>query len=310
MFLRLDDKTGAAWAMNSLGHLVKDNEQDFEQAIALFEQSIAVAAELDSDRKLLMTNLTGLSLVGIQVGRYDYAREQIEKGLLVAREMNDRQSLAALLRYRGAAARMQRDYELATSSYLEALPFAREIHANNLVFGSLNGLGEIARDQKNYAQAITYYQAALAIMREWDPTRCNTMLANLGHAYIDNGNLENATATLIESLTILGKEPRPADVAWSAWGLAKVAIARVLPERAARLYGAAEGLLSKSGSTTDPLDRQEAERNISLLHSEMGADAFAVVWSEGQAMSLEASIAYALEEMEAKTLIAREPARA
>ncbi|HEY1409505.1 MAG TPA: tetratricopeptide repeat protein, partial [Promineifilum sp.] len=296
LFLRVEDNIGAAWALNLLGHLVKDNDQDFARSSALFTKSIEMASDQDTENKLLLANLAGLSLVNIQIGQYEPAREYVERGLVLARAANDGQQIATLLRFRGAVARMQKDYELATSSFLEALPLAREVHAKNLVIASLNGLGEVLRDQRKFAEAIPYYTEGLAVFREWDPTRSGTMLANLGHAVVDNGEPERATAILRESLSIVEEDPRPGEVAWSLWGFSKVSLSKGQLERAARLYGAAEGLLTSSGSTTDPLDRADAEHNKSRLRIELGEEAFSTAWAEGEQLSLEAAVAYAVEE--------------
>jgi hypothetical protein len=94
----------------------------------------------------------------------------------------------------------------------------------------------------------------------------------------------------------LGKEPNPGEVVWPAWGFALVALTKRDKERAVRLYGAAEALLTVSSTRQDPLDRERAERNIALLRAELGEEAFTAAWAEGQGMSLEDALAYALSE--------------
>jgi hypothetical protein len=45
-----------------------------------------------------------------------------------------------------------------------------------------------------------------------------------------------------------------------------------------------------------PSQRAEYERQIAAARSRLGDSAFAAAWAEGQAMSLEEAVAYAVEE--------------
>jgi hypothetical protein len=44
----------------------------------------------------------------------------------------------------------------------------------------------------------------------------------------------------------------------------------------------------------DPVDRDDHERAVALAHARLGEETFAAAWAEGQAMSLEEAVAYAL----------------
>jgi hypothetical protein len=78
--------------------------------------------------------------------------------------------------------------------------------------------------------------------------------------------------------------------------LADLSTSQGRPQEAARLLGAAEALLKASGSTWWPADRVEYERNLATLRAALSEAAFAAAWAEGQAMTLERAIAYALEQ--------------
>ena len=68
------------------------------------------------------------------------------------------------------------------------------------------------------------------------------------------------------------------------------------PERAARLFGAAEGLREVMGAPLPPADRAGRDRSVAAVRSALGEEAFAAAWAEGRAMSLEAAVAFALAE--------------
>ena len=67
------------------------------------------------------------------------------------------------------------------------------------------------------------------------------------------------------------------------------------PDRAARLFGAAEASLSASGDRLDLVDFGEDDRNLASLRAQVDTEVFAAAWAEGQAMTLEQSIAHGLE---------------
>jgi hypothetical protein len=61
------------------------------------------------------------------------------------------------------------------------------------------------------------------------------------------------------------------------------------PERAVRLWGAAEALYDSIGKHTDYYDRAAAR-------AQLDDATFAAAWAEGRAMTVEQAIAYALAD--------------
>src|SRR5262249_34525659 len=114
------------------------------------------------------------------------------------------------------------------------------------------------------------------------------------HGAGDNGA---ARALFQESLTIhreAGGKPR---IVTDLEGLAAVAVAQAQPERAARLFGAAEALREAMGAPLPPADRPEHARAVASARTALGDEAFAAAWVEGRALSMEAAITYALEQV-------------
>jgi len=67
------------------------------------------------------------------------------------------------------------------------------------------------------------------------------------------------------------------------------------PERAARIYGAAETLFEAVGARLPPYDRADYDRNRDTVRSQLGDENFMLGWKEGCGMSLEQATAYTLE---------------
>jgi hypothetical protein len=90
-----------------------------------------------------------------------------------------------------------------------------------------------------------------------------------------------------------------ADKLWMAQnleGLAAVAVAQAQSERAARLFGAAEGGRDAIGAPLPPAERSEHDRSVAAARAALGDEAFAAAWAEGRTMTFERAIAYALTE--------------
>jgi hypothetical protein len=79
-------------------------------------------------------------------------------------------------------------------------------------------------------------------------------------------------------------------------GLAGVANQTGQLRYATRLYGAADLIGQNIGVPTVPWEVAETERDLTLIRAQLGEEAFAAAWAEGQAMTLEQAVAYALEE--------------
>jgi hypothetical protein len=78
-------------------------------------------------------------------------------------------------------------------------------------------------------------------------------------------------------------------------GLAGIAGRQGNPERAARLFGAAEALREKTGTAPAfPATQALYERDLSSVRARLGSDAFGSAWAEGRAMRPEEAAAEAI----------------
>jgi hypothetical protein len=66
------------------------------------------------------------------------------------------------------------------------------------------------------------------------------------------------------------------------------------PERAARLFGAAEALHEAIGKPLPPFLRADYDRDVAAVHAQLDDATFDAAWAAGQALSLEQAIAEAL----------------
>jgi tetratricopeptide (TPR) repeat protein len=168
----------------------------------------------------------------------------------------------------------------------------------------LHHLGETALLQGDDARAMALEQESLAIAR--DPWT----LINLGYLAQHEGDYRRASVLLTESLVIA----RERSTRWYMWaipeclaGFASIASRQGQPERAARLFGAAETLHEAIHNLPVHAHQVEIECTVAIVQASLDETAFAAAWAEGCAMTLEQAIACALE---CSAVDVEQPARA
>jgi hypothetical protein len=77
--------------------------------------------------------------------------------------------------------------------------------------------------------------------------------------------------------------------------LAAVASGMNQPERAAKLYGAAQALFDTTDYRIQPFDQAEFDRHIQIAREQLSETQFEALVAEGRAMTLEQAIAEARE---------------
>jgi non-specific serine/threonine protein kinase len=122
---------------------------------------------------------------------------------------------------------------------------------------ALYGLGKVAEAKGDYATARSYHAEALLIRRE-------------------TGNRRT--------------------IAYSLNALAALAVTQDKATLAARLFGAGEDLQKLIQFTTSPRERAEHDQAIAGARATLGEETFVAAYDEGQKMSLDEAVAYALKE--------------
>jgi predicted ATPase/DNA-binding SARP family transcriptional activator/Tfp pilus assembly protein PilF len=135
-----------------------------------------------------------------------------EESLSIARECDDRETIASALNNLGNVARDQGTDERATRFYEAALDTWRGLGNMPRVAIVLNNLGSVASDQGEYTQAFAFYRQCLALQRETGNQRgIAAALNNMGNLAILQGQLERAGDLFKQCLDIL-REVRDSSV--------------------------------------------------------------------------------------------------
>ena len=290
LFKRLGDKRRTAQALDRLGHVIA-NEGDLATARPLLEEGLALATELGD--KLLQSRAHFSLGDLLQQANDPGARLQLEENLARAHEEDDKFFLGSVLLLLAGLDVKQGDLSTARVRTDEALAIFRATGMNSGLYWALNSLGDLARLEGDYERAGALYEQALPYARDVGSAVPWT-LHNLGQVAQYQGEHARATALFKESLSLRQQEGEKEGIAEALAGLAGVAAATRQPERAARLFGAAETLRHAIHHDIRRQNREPYDLYLPLARAQLGEAAFSKAWAEGRAVTLEQAIHYAL----------------
>ncbi len=121
-----------------------------------------------------------------------------------------------------------------------------------------------------------------------------SVLHNLGYVALNRGDRRQAHEFFRQALSLFQSLGDRRGLAECVVGLAGV-VATEQPERAARLFGAAEWLFETMGAQLSPTNQPDYEQYLAVARDRIDTQAFASAWEEGRAMTLKQAMAYATE---------------
>ncbi len=223
------------------------------------------------------------------------------EALALYRELEDRRNagwtliwLAAQYNFTGAD-----EYREGLELCEEGLLLLREADDREGVAQGLNILGELTRNHQDYALARQAYEECLVLAREMgDRMREAMLVGNLGYLAQYQGDLERAGEHFRQALRVSLDIDHDQSIAWALASLGGAVGELGHPGRAARLLGAARGLMDAKGFRPQISDLPDYERAEAAIHEQLGEEAFEAAQARGRAMSLEEAVAYALDDIE------------
>jgi predicted ATPase/DNA-binding SARP family transcriptional activator/DNA-binding CsgD family transcriptional regulator len=162
-------------------------------------------------------------------------------------------------------------------------------------------LGMIAITEPDPEQVVAQTGEALSLFKKvgdlWSSAKCLTVI---GMAALGRGDADDAARAYEAALRLLRLLKNKVGTAIALFGAGGVAVLRGKPARAARLFGAEAAVRNAIGLPTPQLKllNYYYEDTISNLRAELGEASFEAAFSEGQAMSAEQAIEYALSSDE------------
>jgi predicted ATPase/DNA-binding SARP family transcriptional activator/DNA-binding CsgD family transcriptional regulator len=299
--LRMDSQAPAATRANALamaGNLA-ERQGDYDRSVELCEEGLELLRQTEEGGEAKLYLLLSLGNALDARGDSERARELFEEGLALSQEEGQEWFTGVFLHNLALSSSSQGDHERAIELLEQSAAIARRLGDQYLTAYYLMNLGNEYLSTEDHERAATLLEESLASFRVLGARgEVAWSLGSLGWAALLRKDFEQAETLFQESLALnreLGRKPYSASCLED---LACVASARGEAMRAAQLWGAAETLHQATGYPQDPIAQAEMEPYLASARSQIHETVWAKAWEEGQAMTLEEAISYALEEEE------------
>jgi tetratricopeptide (TPR) repeat protein len=234
--------------------LLAFKQGDQEASRARNEEALRMARAAD-DWQAQILALVGLARVALREGDVTAVREHAERARTLARDMRDRKRESRPLHMMAAAARVEGNVKAARELYDESLALARELKDDGMVAVELLNLGHVERNVGNHERSEELFQESLRLsLARGDAGMIPDCLVGLGCTAAAHGDLH----------------------------------------RAARLLGAGDARLQKTGGVLDPDDKVEFDRALKLVRDGLDPGTFDALWAEGRGMEADRAVGLAL----------------
>jgi len=233
----------------------------------------------------------------------DYVAVQAFAGQVLAfddRDLNEeRWTVAFALFALAIGAVDRRAFEEGATLAEKSLTLARETGA-----AWVGGLASIpiahaAIERGDFERARLLIEAAVAVFRSsGDKWALAILLVNLCQVMVYRGEFDQAIAAAREGLMLSDETSDRRSLTWCLAGLGAAVAGQQQAERAARLWGAVEGISQSIGSPLPSPVRALQDLHLPSVRQSLGDEALAAAWAEGQAMTRDVAVAYALRDDE------------
>jgi predicted ATPase/DNA-binding XRE family transcriptional regulator len=258
------------------------------------ERALASGGDLDAEeRARALCVISALLFAG---GEAIWTSEFAEKAAEQARKAGDAEVLAFSTILRGLAAIYLGDPGSAEEILSGALRLCRERDNPWGAAHALIGLAQVALIRRDFGRAMELLDESEALARERGDAFTLAVNLNTQATITQLRGDDSRTADLLrESVGLLAALRDTWSLLYGLLGLAGLAGRRGSPERAARLFGAAEALREKTGAAPAfPATQALYERDLASVRSLLGSEAFGSAWAEGRAMGPEEAAAEAI----------------
>jgi DNA-binding NarL/FixJ family response regulator len=293
-FRATDDRVGEALTLTYLGHVARD-QGDLSRARGLHEEALALRRVL-GHRRGITVSLHNLAYLANLQGDYDQAERQLTESVAEFRALQDPFSLGAALSSLADVVMRRGDHARAIGIVEETLPLLRELDDPSATAILLVTWGESLRGLADARGASAQYEAALEMFRQAGHQRGEAAaLSGLAAAALDAGEVGRALPLLAESLGLLGPTGDRELLVGVLEEVGRAAVALSMPDRTARMFGAAAALRAAAGAARSVAAEAIHQRTTATARTVAGAEAFAAAETAGRELPLDRAIAEAIE---------------
>ena len=286
--------TGLAHTLSILGQTTR-HLGDPATARSLINEAIILFREQD-ERWGLAWALCYMGMALRDQEDFALASSLMEESITLWRDLGNPFGLGTAIRGRGNVAMRQGNYELAQRAFADSLAIMRKLANKHAVANSLIDLCQATLCVDDRIQAKTYIQESYDLIREsGNKSWLDDCFYYFGLLAGFDGDNQAAQTFFKQHLVLVRQGGSIWQRANALMGLAGVAAADGRALRAAKLLGAADTQIKAGASYWDAAESRYIERAVSMAVAQLGEPAFEEAWVEGQAMTLEQAVDYALE---------------
>jgi non-specific serine/threonine protein kinase len=269
------------------------NLDNLPQTIDLIQQALVLSESLGD----MPGRAASLSLLASSCHDLQRSYNYFEQAISLNRQIKDWLGLADCLSDRGHKALLNGDLPMAEEYLQEATALHRQLKNKTWLGSDLQTYGRIAFSLGDSERALESIKESIEISGETG----NRMLylwsqTHLGYLTLRQGNVIQAREIFTESIREFLTEKMEQGVVFALEGMASLFIVVGKPEFAARLIGWADVTRKQIDDPRPRLEQADVDQIIAACHTKMGDNAFSDEYDEGQTMTLEAAVKYALEE--------------
>lgn len=293
IYCGLDDRRGLCTALTDRAGIAR-YQGEYELATALYQEALNLSRAI-GDTRIVAYALARLGNLAADQGRPSRSLPLYEEALALRRQARDTFGIADVLYRLGSASADLGDYAGAMVRHAESLELFRSLgNKYGVAYVLLNqteatiGTGDLEEAKALAAQALMLFQ-------ELGDRRCIAMvLMQMGDVAREQHDYQQALAYYRESLMLHWTLNVRPEVARCLECMTRLACAQGQGERAARLHGAAGVLREALDAAIPPANRVKYDQDLSVVRGQLDDQVFAAAEAEGQAMSLEQVVEYAL----------------
>jgi predicted ATPase/DNA-binding XRE family transcriptional regulator len=293
--LGVDGERGLAEALDFLGMVVRSSEQDGTKAQFFFEQSIELYRKC-GDPWGLAEGLFHRGINEVTQHENTHALSCFEQSLALFKQLGDLWAIGRVSSQLGNLSMILGDFEKAHLILQQGLNNDRRLKFKQAMMDDLLILAALSRCRGDYDQAAIYSKESLTL--GWESGLKRDMadaLYSLGLVALHGNDYSAARQYFTDFLDLTVAMQDRARIGQLLTGLAAVAAGISQYERAATLYGAAQGIVETIDYRIPTFDQAEFGRHIQIAREQLGEARFETHATEGRALTLEQAIAYALE---------------
>ena len=226
---------------------------------------------------------------------YEQEKARLEEGESINRELGHIAGIASMLNIFGQLAAQYGEYQLAQLKLTESLRLYESLGLKDNS-DILCNLGILYYRMGDHPNARAYLEECSSVCRQVGNTFNSCWsLVFLSYVYLRMGEIEQAHRVFVKSLHQFKEVDSLIGVVYTLEGFASLAVKKGQVERAVRLFAWADKIRKSTKSPRPQVEQEDVERDIVTILEMIDDGAYATAYTEGETMTMEQVVAYALE---------------